>query len=163
MNNKNIGYVILGITLLVILMIFLFNNALTAAVRNSCSLQHGDLQSCEMFDSVRYQTYLALGISGIMIIFGLFLIFSKQDKEIVIKKIKEKKVQKKIDLSSFRPEERQVYNLVRENGTIFQADLIEKTGFSKASMTRIVDKLEGNGLVERKRRGLTNVVVLKGD
>ena len=46
---------------------------------------------------------------------------------------------------------------------MFQADLIEKTGFSKARMTRIVDKLEGNDLVERKRRGMTNVVVLKED
>ena len=40
------------------------------------------------------------------------------------------------------------------------ADLIEKTGFGKAKMTRIIDRLEGKGFVERKRRGMTNVVVL---
>ena len=106
-------------------------------------------------------TYFALGIVGVLVIFSLFLTFSKPNEKIIVKKIKEKKIEKKIDLSSFRPEEKQVYNIVKENGAMFQADLIEKTEFSKARMTRIVDKLEGSGLVERKRRGLTNVVVLK--
>jgi len=39
--------------------------------------------------------------------------------------------------------------------------LIEKTGFGKAKMTRIIDRLEGRCFVERKRRGMTNIVVLK--
>ena len=51
--------------------------------------------------------------------------------------------------------------LVEENKTIFQGDIIEKAGFSKAKVTRIIDRLEGKGFVERKRRGLTNVVVFK--
>jgi len=114
-----------------------------------------------MYDSVTKQTYLALGIIGVLIIFSLFLIFSKPNEKIVVKKVKDKKIEKKVDLSSFRTEEKQVYNLVKDNGAIFQGDLIEKTGFSKARMTRIVDKLEGSGLVERKRRGMTNVVVIK--
>ena len=161
MENKSVGWIMIGISILIVFLVFLFNNTLMESVRNSCFIQHGDVQSCEMYDSVNYQTYLALGIVGVLIIFSLFLIFSKPDEKIIVKKIKEKKVEKKADLSSFRPEEKQVYNLVKENNAIFQADLIEKTEFSKARMTRIVDKLEGAGLVERKRRGMTNVVVLK--
>ena len=98
-----------------------------------------------------------------LIITSLFLIFSKPNEKIIIRKVKEKKIQREVDLSSFRPEEKKIYNLVKGNGAIFQADLIEKTGFSKARMTRIIDKLEGSGLVERKRRGMTNVVVLRED
>ena len=161
MENKNVGWIMLGISVVFIFMIFLFNNTLMQSVKNSCFIQHGDVESCEMFDSVNEQTYVALSIVGVLIIFSLFLIFSQQNEKIIIKKIKEKKIQKEVNLSSFRPEEKQVYNFVKENGAIFQADLIEKTGFSKARMTRIVDKLEGSGLVERKRRGMTNVVVLK--
>src|SRR3989338_4620117 len=156
------GWIMLGISILIVLLVFLFNNTLMESVRNSCFIQHGDVKSCEMYNSVNYQTYLALGIVGVLIIFGLFLIFSKPNEKIVVKKIKEKKIEKKVNLSSFRPEEKKVYNLVKENGAMFQADLIEKTGFSKARMTRIVDKLEGNDLVDRKRRGMTNVVVMKG-
>ena len=163
MENKHVGWIMLGISILIVLLVFLFNNTLMDSVKNSCFIQHGDVQSCEMYDSVNYQTYLALGIVGVIVIFSLFLIFSKPNEKIIVKKIKEKKVQKEVDLSSFRPEEKQVYALVKENGAIFQGDLIEKTEFSKARMTRIVDKLEGSGLVERKRRGMTNVVVLKED
>lgn len=162
MENKNVGWLLLGISVLIVFLVFLFNNLVLEAVKSSCFAQHGDVQSCEMYDSVNYQTYLALSIIGLLIIVSLLLIFSKPDKKIVIKtKTVEKKLQKKVDLSSFRPEEKQVYGLVKEHSAMFQADLIEKTGFSKARMTRIVDKLEGFGLVERKRRGMTNVVVIK--
>ncbi|MBS3077184.1 MarR family transcriptional regulator [Candidatus Pacearchaeota archaeon] len=161
MENKNVGWIMIGLSVVIVFLVFLFNNTLMDSVRSSCFIQHGDVNSCEMYDSVNYQTYLALAIVGVLIIFGLFLIFSKPNEKIIIKKIKEKKVRKEVDISSFRPEEKQVYNLVKENGAIFQADLIDKTEFSKARMTRIVDKLEGSGLVERKRRGMTNVVVLK--
>ncbi len=161
MENKHVGWIMLGISVLIVFLVFLFNNTLMESVKNSCFIQHGDVKSCEMYDSVNYQTYFALAIVGVLIVFGLFLIFSKPNERIIVKKIKEKKIEKKVDLSSFRPEEKQVYNFVKENGAMFQADLIEKTGFSKAKMTRIIDKLEGNDLVERKRRGMTNVVVLK--
>lgn len=163
MENKNVGWLLLAVSILIIIFTFFYSNALDEAVRTSCFLQHGDVESCEMFDSVTKQTYFALAIAGVLLIASLYLIFSKPNEKVIIKKIKEKKIERKIDLSSFRPEEKQVYNLVKENGAIFQADLIEKTGFSKARMTRIVDKIEGAGLVERKRRGMTNVVVLKDD
>jgi len=161
MENKHIGWLLLIVSILVIIFTFFYSNALDDAVKTSCFLQHGDVQSCEMFDSVTKQTYFALAIAGVLVIVSLFLLFSKPKERLIIKKIKEKRIQKNIDLSGFRREEKEVYNLVKENGAIFQADLIEKTGFSKARMTRIVDKLEGHGLVERKRRGMTNVVVLK--
>ena len=158
MENKHIGWLLLIVSILVIIFTFFYSNALDDAVRTSCFLQHGDVQSCEMFDSVTKQTYFALAIAGVLVIVSLFLLFSKPKERLIIK---EKRIQKNIDLSGFRREEKEVYNLVKENGAIFQADLIEKTGFSKARMTRIIDKLEGHGLVERKRRGMTNVVVLK--
>ncbi len=96
---------------------------------------------------------------------GLILILSKPQKEVIIQtKVVEKKKQKnKVDISDLRKDEKYVLQLIIDNKAIFQADLIEKTGFGKAKMTRIIDRLEGKGLVERKRRGMTNVVILKID
>ena len=94
----------------------------------------------------------------------LFLIFSKQTERIIIRRVKDKRdniIEKTLDLSQLKPEEKQILKLVQENKAIFQSDIIDKTGFGKAKVTRIIDRLEGNGLVERKRRGMTNVVVLK--
>jgi uncharacterized membrane protein len=117
--------------------------------------------SCTMEQTLNQQTYLSFGITAIIVIIALALMFTKPNERVVIRKVKDKLVEKKVDLSKFRPEEKQVYNLIKSSGAIFQADLIEKTGFGKAKVTRIIDRLEGHSLVERKRRGMTNVVVLK--
>ena len=44
---------------------------------------------------------------------------------------------------------------------MFQADLIDKSGLGKVKISRILDRLEGKGLIERKRRGMNNIVVFK--
>jgi len=159
MENKNVGYLLLGLSIVIIFIIFLFNSALSQIISSSCTM--AGHENCIMEQTLKEQTYLSIGITAIVIIVGLFLVFSKQSERIVIKKVKDRIVEKKVDLSKFKPEEKQVYTLVKEHGAIFQADLIEKTGFGKAKVTRIIDRLEGHSLVERKRRGMTNVVVLK--
>ena len=64
-------------------------------------------------------------------------------------------------LATMKGEEKKLYELTEEaGGAIFQADLVEKSGFSKVKVSRILDKLEGRGLIERKRRGMTNMVII---
>ena len=64
-------------------------------------------------------------------------------------------------LATMKGEEKKLYELTEgAGGAIFQADLVEKSGFSKVKVSRILDKLEGRGLIERKRRGMTNMVVI---
>lgn len=161
MENKYVGYFLIGISLLMILIIFMFKATLTDFVDASCTVARGDY--CPMYDTIDQQTYLSLGIVFILMIAGLILIFSKSQEKIIIKtKTIEKKPQKKIiDTSGLKSEEKQVLKIIQENKTIFQAELIEKLGFGKAKITRILDRLEGNGFIERKRRGMTNVVVMK--
>lgn len=160
MENKNVGFMLLGVSLIIVFIIFLFNSALKSILSESCSIAgHGN--SCPMYDTITQQTYLSLGIAGLLIIVSIVLIFSKPQERIVVRKIKEKLIKKQFDLSGLKPEEKQVLKLVEESKAIFQADLIEKTGFGKAKITRILDRLEGKGFVERKRRGMTNVVVVK--
>jgi len=161
MENKHVGYLLLGVSILVIVIIFLFNSTLKEIVVKSCGDVHA--LSCPMNQTVNEQTYIALGVVGLLIIVSLVLIFSKPQKEIIFKtRTIEKKIpRKKIDTSDLKPEEKEVLSLIINNKAVFQADLIEKTGFGKARMTRIIDRLEGKGFVERKRRGLTNVVVMK--
>ena len=70
--------------------------------------------------------------------------------------------QKKLNLKGLNKEEKTVIELLKkENGGMFQADLKEKINIGKVGMTRLLDKLEAKQLVERKRRGMNNIVVLK--
>lgn len=160
MENKHVGFILLGISVIVIIIILLFNSALKDVVNATCSLEHGG-DSCPMYSSIEKQTYLAFAIVGIIVVTGIVFIFSKPSERIIVKKVKEKAKRREYDLSELKSEEKQVFNLIKNSKAIFQADIIDKTGFGKAKMTRIIDRLEGNNLVERKRRGMTNIVVLK--
>ena len=51
--------------------------------------------------------------------------------------------------------------LRKEGNAMFQADLMEKMEMGKVKTTRLLDKLEAKQLVERKRRGMNNLVVIK--
>ena len=161
MENKYVGFILLGVSSVIVVIIFLFQSALREIVKVGCGSEHSN--SCPMYITITQQTYLALAIVGILVIVSLAMIFTKPKERIIVKKIKERKQKRKIDLNGFREDEKKVFKLIQKEGTIFQADLIEETEFGKAKMTRILDKLEGHGLIERKRRGLTNVVILKED
>lgn len=159
MENKNVGWLVLGMAVIVIIIILLFNTAMKEIVANSCGMEHSLF--CPMNQTIKNQTYLSLAIVGILVIIGIILIVSKPKEKIIVKTVTEKPKKKKLNLEGLRKEDKDVLNIVQEQGTIFQADLIEKTGFGKAKVSRILDRLEGKGIIERKRRGMTNVVVLK--
>lgn len=158
MENKKVGYLLIGIALLLIVIIFLFQGALKEVVAASCGEEHSVV--CPMNTTINQQTYLALSIVGVLIVFAFVLIFTKPREKVVVKKIKSRK--KKIDKSKLDVKEKKVITLLeKENGAIFQSTLKEKIGIGKVGMTRLLDKLEAKQLVERKRRGMNNMVVLK--
>jgi len=65
-------------------------------------------------------------------------------------------------LNSLKGDECTIYKEIFDSkGEILQRELPERTGFSKAKVTRILDRLEDKNLVERKSYGVTNKVVLK--
>lgn len=60
---------------------------------------------------------------------------------------------------ALRNNEETIYSvLVEADGELPQRDLVAETDLSKATVSRTLDKLENKELVERKRRGMGNVV-----
>lgn len=56
-------------------------------------------------------------------------------------------------------DERRMYLEIRDHGgTMLQRDLVALGTFSKAKVTRVLDKLEAKGVVLRERHGMTNRV-----
>ena len=88
--------------------------------------------------------------------------FTKPREKVIVKRIKDKK--KKLDLSGLDKDERKVIDLLlNENGAMFQSSLMEKMEIGKVKATRLLDKLESKQLIERKRRGMNNIIVLKNN
>lgn len=160
MKNRNVGYLILGIAIVMAIVVLLFNNLIRTNIGLSCS--HGP--TCGMYNGVNIQTWISIAIVAIIFFIGLFLIFAKENEKIILKTktktITEKK--KPLNLEGMDQKEKQLVKLLQaENGTMFQADLMEKLGIGKVGVTRLLDKLEAKQILERKRRGMNNVVVLK--
>lgn len=160
MKNKNVGYLIIGIAVVIAIIVLIFNMGLKNIVGETCT--HGP--TCSMYDTISVQTWISLAIAGLILIIGLFLIFSKEETRIITKTktVHIEKQREPVDYSKLDKEEKVLVKIIEEaDGTIFQSDLVEKSGFDKVKVSRILDRLEGRQLIERKRRGMTNVVVLK--
>ena len=156
MENKNVGWLISGIAVVVVIIVLIFNLGLKKIVGGTCT--HGP--TCSMFDTIAIQTWISLAIAGIILVIGLVIMFTKPKEKIIIKKEKIKK--KKIDLKGLDKDEKVVIKMLQEeNGAIFQRTLMERMEMGKVKTTRLMDKLEAKQLIERKRRGMNNIIVLK--
>jgi uncharacterized membrane protein len=154
---------VIGISLFIGAIIWIFNYSVRNVIGATCS--HGP--TCTMYDSLKVQTWLSIAIALVVFFIGIFLVFAKENEKIIIKKIKPtanispKEFDKK-NLKHLDKEEILVMNAILANkGSIFQSELVDKTSLNKVKITRILDSLEGQGLIERKRRGMTNIVILR--
>jgi len=156
MENRNVGLLIIGIAVIILIIVFLFNSVLKENLGLTCS--HGP--TCEMYSNLKIQTWISIVIVGIIFIIGFVIMFSKPKEKIIVKTIKEKK--KKLDLTGLDANEKKLIDLLqKENGAMFQSTLMEKIGIGKVGITRLLDKLEAKQIIERKRRGMNNIVVLR--
>lgn len=156
MENKIVGWVIIGIAAVMAIIVGIFNSAMKTIVTKTCT----EGPTCTMYDTIRTQTFLSLSIIVVILIIGIVIMFTKPKEKLVIKTIKEKKEKK--DYSTLDKSEKKVIDLLlKEGNAMFQADLMEKLGIGKVGVTRLLDKLEAKQLIERKRRGMNNIVVLK--
>jgi len=159
MKNKHVGYLVLGIVIVFFFVVMSFNYALQNIVNTSCT--HGEM--CPMHATVQTQQIISYGLMGLLVLVSLFIIFFMKDETIIQetkKHLSEEEKHKKLE--HLDEEERNLMNIIlREEGSVFQSSLVNETKLSKVKVTRILDRLEGKQLIERKRRGMSNVILLK--
>lgn len=156
MKNKYVGLIVIGIAILMSVIVLIFNFALTDIVGETCS--HGP--SCTMYKTISVQTWISFSIIAIILVIGVIIMFTKPKEKIIIKTLRKRK--KKIDLSGLDKKEKEVIGILeKENGAVFQKVLMERLEIGKVGITRLLDKLEAKQLIERKRNGMNNIVVLR--
>lgn len=73
-----------------------------------------------------------------------------------------KKISYEKIMPTLKEDEAKVFQAVLDSdGIIAQSELSDLTGVSKSNVSRALDLLESRGYVERRRRGMGNVIVLK--
>ncbi len=167
MKNRIVGILVIGIAILVGFITYSFNMALRDIVNSACT--HG--QACPMWGTIHFQTRVSIGIMMFITLIGIYLIFFSKEEKITTRikmihtQVEPKKITKenyKKILSILSNDEKKIFEkIIESKGTMLQSDLVSKTKFNKVKVTRLLDKLEGRNLIERKRRGMSNIVILK--
>lgn len=62
---------------------------------------------------------------------------------------------------TLKNDEQTLYKAIIDEGIVNQSELVEKTGLPRSNVSRALYGLESRGLIERRRRGMGNVVLLK--
>jgi len=94
----------------------------------------------------------------LLIIVLLFVaLYTLKKRRVIVKKIVRVRPEK-IVMEVLDEFERRVYEVVKEAGKIKQNEIVVKTGFSKARVSRVLKSLVEKKLVKVEKRGRTNIV-----
>lgn len=65
-------------------------------------------------------------------------------------------------VKSLSKNEGSIYSLVKEKGgVLFQSEIVEALGLPKSTVSITLDRLEAKGLIEKRKRGMSNVIVAR--
>lgn len=159
MENGNLGFVLVAISVALFVLTTSFTLELNQSMQSGCGSCAAPGGTCPHAGNLPWQSYLGFTVSFLVLGLGLYLIL--QGGKARMAALKRGRETRKL-VRSLRKDERGVLGLVEESGGVmFQSELVEKSGFPKVKVSRILDRLEGKGLLERRRRGMSNVVVLR--
>ncbi len=160
-NVKTIGSVLIGFSIILLfLLVFLKvdNDSKSADLCDKYQELDLDMQECPVHkNTFSWAIIVAFGVGFIMLVIGIYLLLMPK-----LSSESTKKEFKHFDINKLDEQEKNIYNILKnKGGSVYQLDLIKGTGFSKVKISRILDKMESMGILERKRRGMTNIIVLK--
>ncbi len=155
-TNKILGFLIIVISVVSFFSLYTVTMRTAEVEHTQCLVIHPD---CTILGHIPYESFLGLGGTAFLGLAGVYLVFREERTARTTSKLMRNATE---SIKNLGNEEGGVYNFIKNSdGFIFQNDLIQKTGFSKVKVSRLLDKLEAKNLVERRRRGMSNVVVLK--
>lgn len=159
LDHRFVGIVLIILSIFLFLLINYYTKnllAVNAELHKGCNLPE---EVCPFKRSIPFESYVGYSLSGIVGLLGLFLSFSKVETEKIPTK---ERLKLRQTVKSLQGDEQKIYKMIVDaDGSIFQNDLVTKTGYSKVKVSRILDRLEAKGIVERRRRGMANIVLTK--
>lgn len=163
MNQQKIGLVILIVSVLVLSLLFYLkfqtDKQMLTTCEQSCGNQLGlgcTLDSCPYHQGNSF-SWVIVSIGALVALLGgtgLYLSLPQKKEKII--------EEKEYDLTSLNDEEKAIFLYIKEHNTgVYQSSIPKQFNLSKVQATRLLDKFEGLELIERRRRGLSNLIVIK--
>ena len=163
MDNKKLGWILIGICILLGGILFSFKIQLDKQNEVAC----GCSGVCPMEENFSWPTYAGVIVLSILIALGIYLIFfEKSQKEIVSTLEKTSKLQTEeekfsILLKGLDSEEKKVIKAVKEQEGITQQTLRIRTDLHKSKLSIVLNGLEKKNLIRRVPKKKTKQVFLK--
>jgi len=155
-RNSYIGFGLIVIAIVLALLVSSLTAFIQEATAGSCGME---AEFCPHARNVPPELVLGYGIALVVALVGIYLIFTDLRK---VKLGVEAKASWKKVIASLSDDEKDLYELVAsKDGVMFQSALVEESGLQKVKVSRVLDRLEARNLIERRRRGMSNVIVLK--
>lgn len=164
-NQRKLGIVLIVFSLLLgVLLVYVKadmdvkDTFLCEAVEENPLLE---MNQCPVHKSnASWYLFFAVGIAFLVFTTGTYLYFFPYKKQTADEK--QKQTFSSVNTSKLSEEEQKIYALLTEHhGSLYQSDIMKELGCSKVKVTRLLDKMEHQEILERKRRGMTNIIVLK--
>jgi len=168
LGNKTAVGVVALLLILFAASVFFYNRTLNDLAAGSCTDSAGP--SCPHAKIVDTQNIIIFTLVAVIAIMAGWLAYSAYVKpsQLPVEEAAKGETRaaphraKKLKGDGLDADETRIVAIINEGGgSVYQSDVIRKTGFSKVKVSRILDRLEQKGLIERKRRGMTNLVVVK--
>jgi len=109
-------------------------------------------------------TLIMIIAASLLNISGIYLLFfdsAPQTTSVGTMVLEERKKRWESIAKTLKEDEQKIYTAIIEEGIIAQSEIVEKTGLPKSNVSRALYVLESRGLIERRRRGMGNIVLLK--
>ncbi len=163
MENKKLGFLIIGMSIVLGFIMFSFIGRLN--VQSEAS-QCSPTEECQRVNSMLGLSHMAIGFISFIFALGFYLLFFNKGEEAILKRLEEDKDARleegKFDvaLKMLDENEKKVINAVKEQDGITQTTLRYRTDLSKAKISQILTDFEKKNLIKRIQKGKTYAVHL---
>lgn len=162
MDNKKLGLIIIGLSIVFSLFIYGLGNQLSKLEADTCTCT----DSCKEHQPP-YLIYGSIAVIFSSLSLGVYLLFFEKSHQKLVSKLQEdatiKSESEKFNLIllGLNEDERKILAAVKDQDGITQHTLGLRTDMHKSKLSIVVGLLEQKGLVKREKKGKTNQVFLK--
>ena len=164
MDNKRLGGLLIGISIVFVIFLIYFSLALA---EKSNELNCNVSEECKSISNVITVTNVGFGFFGFMFALGFYILFFNKGEERILNRLEENKNKKlkedKFDiiLKALDPYEQKVLKAVKEQDGITQSTLRIRTDISKAKLSYVLQELEKRNLIKGSKKGKSLAVFLR--
>ena len=167
MDNKKLGLIIIGLSILFCLIFWDLNNQITQLQIDSCECSDNCIDTCYATHEPPFLTYVGIALIFTSLSLGIFLLFFEKSHKILLKKLKDdsslKSKEEKFNLilMGLNEDEKKVLTAIKDQNGITQHTLGIRTNLHKSKLSIIVGILEQKGLIKKEKKGKTNQLFLR--